>query len=67
MHASLLPFPMLNVPSFDQKIIVLQSAVKLERREARQLKKETKEIYKSESHRAQKVAAFTGPSSIHLM
>ncbi|XP_047972290.1 protein LTV1 homolog [Salvia hispanica] len=44
-----------------------KSAVKLERREARQLKKETKEVYKFESHRAQKVAAFTGPSSIHLM
>ncbi|KAH6810839.1 hypothetical protein C2S51_024601 [Perilla frutescens var. frutescens] len=44
-----------------------KSAVKLERREARQLKKETKEVYKSEGHRAQKVAAFTGPSSIHLM
>lgn len=44
-----------------------KSAVKLERREARQLKKETKEVYKSEGHRAQKVAAFTGPSTIHLM
>lgn len=45
----------------------LQSAVKLERREARQVKKEMKGLYKSESNRAQKVAAFTGPSSIHLM
>ncbi|XP_057789849.1 uncharacterized protein LOC131006734 isoform X2 [Salvia miltiorrhiza] len=44
-----------------------KSAVKLERREARQLKKEMKEVYKFEAHRAQKVAAFTGPSSIHLM
>ncbi|KAL0314621.1 UNVERIFIED_CONTAM: hypothetical protein Sangu_2306500 [Sesamum angustifolium] len=44
-----------------------KSAVKLERREARQMKKEMKGLYKSEAHRAQKVAAFTGPSSIHLM
>ncbi|KAK6115277.1 hypothetical protein DH2020_007546 [Rehmannia glutinosa] len=43
------------------------SAVKLERREARQIKKEMKGLYKSEAHRAQKVAAFTGPSSIHLI
>lgn len=44
-----------------------KSAVKLERREARQLKKEMKVVYNSEGHRAQKVAAFTGPSSVHLM
>ncbi|XP_051139225.1 uncharacterized protein LOC127257011 isoform X2 [Andrographis paniculata] len=44
-----------------------KSAVKSERREARQVKKEMKGLYKSEAHRAQKVAAFTGPSSIHLM
>ncbi|GER57060.1 LTV1-like protein [Striga asiatica] len=44
-----------------------KSAVKLERREARLMKKEMKGLYKSEAHRAQKVAAFTGPSSIHLM
>ncbi|KAL8059139.1 hypothetical protein ABFX02_03G067000 [Erythranthe guttata] len=44
-----------------------KSAVKLERREARLMKKEMKGLYKSEGHRAQKVAAFTGPSSIHLM
>ncbi|CAA0841210.1 Unknown protein [Striga hermonthica] len=44
-----------------------ESAVKLERREARLMKKEMKGLYKSEAHRAQKVAAFTGPSSIHLM
>ncbi|KAG8377871.1 hypothetical protein BUALT_Bualt08G0078600 [Buddleja alternifolia] len=44
-----------------------KSAVKLERREARQTKKEIKVLYKSEGQRAQKVAAFTGPSSIHLM
>ncbi|KAL3640944.1 hypothetical protein CASFOL_015912 [Castilleja foliolosa] len=44
-----------------------KSAVKSERREARQVKKEMKGLYKSEGQRAQKVAAFTGPSSIHLM
>ncbi|KAL3840259.1 hypothetical protein ACJIZ3_024850 [Penstemon smallii] len=44
-----------------------KSAVKSERREARQMKKETKGLYKFEAQRAQKVAAFTGPSSIHLM
>jgi protein LTV1 len=41
--------------------------VKEERREARRIKKETKELYKSEGYQAQKVAAFSGPSSIHLM
>lgn len=44
-----------------------KAAVKDERREARRIKKELKVIYKSESQHAQKVAAFTGPSSIHLM
>ncbi|XP_073288174.1 uncharacterized protein [Primulina huaijiensis] len=44
-----------------------KDAVKLERREARQRKKEMKVLYKSEAQNAQKVAAFTGPSSIHLM
>ncbi|KAL3639105.1 hypothetical protein CASFOL_017012 [Castilleja foliolosa] len=44
-----------------------KSGVKSERREARQAKKEMKGLYKSEAHRAQKVAAFTGPSCIHLM
>ncbi|CAN4122930.1 unnamed protein product [Withania somnifera] len=42
-------------------------AVKEERREARRMKKETKELFKCEAQRAQKVAAFTGPSAIHLM
>ncbi|XP_057503665.1 uncharacterized protein LOC130787291 isoform X2 [Actinidia eriantha] len=42
-------------------------AVKEERREARRVKKEMKELYKGEAQRAQRVAAFTGPSSIHLM
>ncbi|KAM7515249.1 hypothetical protein LguiA_004832 [Lonicera macranthoides] len=42
-------------------------AVKEERREARRVKKEMKELYKSEGQHAQKVAAFSGPSSIHLM
>ncbi|GAA0147574.1 hypothetical protein LIER_07239 [Lithospermum erythrorhizon] len=44
-----------------------KAAVKEERRQARRVKKETKELYKYEAHRAQKVAAFTGPSAIHLM
>ncbi|MCE3214751.1 hypothetical protein HAX54_053222 [Datura stramonium] len=44
-----------------------KAAVKEERREARRMKKEMKELYKCEAQRAQKVAAFTGPSSIHLM
>ncbi|KAK4351916.1 hypothetical protein RND71_027434 [Anisodus tanguticus] len=44
-----------------------KAAVKEERREARRMKKETKVLYKCEAHRAQKVAAFTGPSAIHLM
>ncbi|PWA55281.1 hypothetical protein CTI12_AA428980 [Artemisia annua] len=44
-----------------------KAAVKEEKREARRAKKDLKELYKSESHQAQKVAAFTGPSSIHLM
>lgn len=47
--------------------ILLQSAVKAERRESRQMKKDMKGLYKSEGQRAQKVAAFTGPSSIHLV
>lgn len=41
--------------------------MKEERRAARRMKKETKELYKCEAQRAQKVAAFTGPSTIHLM
>lgn len=44
-----------------------KSAVKLERRQARLVKKEMKGLYKSEANRAQRVAAVTGPSSIHLM
>ncbi|KAH0671514.1 hypothetical protein KY290_026270 [Solanum tuberosum] len=44
-----------------------KAAVKEERREARRMKKETKELYKCEAQRAQKVAAFTGPSAIHLI
>ncbi|XP_075518892.1 uncharacterized protein LOC142552892 [Primulina tabacum] len=43
-----------------------KGAVKLDRREARQRKKEMRGLYKSEAQNAQKVAAFTGPSSIHL-
>ncbi|KAL6995768.1 hypothetical protein U1Q18_005904 [Sarracenia purpurea var. burkii] len=44
-----------------------KAAVKDERREARQAKKEMKGLYRCEAQRAQKVAAVTGPSSIHLM
>ncbi|KVI06501.1 protein LTV1 homolog [Cynara cardunculus var. scolymus] len=44
-----------------------KAAVKEEKREARRAKKDLKELYKSEAQHAQKVAAFTGPSSIHLM
>ncbi|CAN1163485.1 Protein LTV1 homolog [Linum perenne] len=43
-----------------------KAAVKEERREARRLKKETKVVYKCEAHRAQRVAAISGPSSINL-
>lgn len=44
-----------------------KAAVKEERREARRAKKDMKGLYKGEAQHAQKVAAFTGPSSIHLM
>lgn len=44
-----------------------KSALKEERREARRLKKEIKGMYRCEGQRAQKVAAISGPSSIHLM
>ncbi|KAK1433622.1 hypothetical protein QVD17_10535 [Tagetes erecta] len=44
-----------------------KAAVKEEKREARRAKKDLKGLYKSEAQQAQKVAAFTGPSSIHLM
>ncbi|KAL6959667.1 hypothetical protein U1Q18_039821 [Sarracenia purpurea var. burkii] len=44
-----------------------KAAVKEERREARRAKKEMKGLYRCEAQRAQKVAAVTGPSSIHLM
>lgn len=44
-----------------------QAAVKEERREARRMKKEMKGLYRCEAQRAQKVAAVSGPSSIHLM
>ena len=47
--------------------VCVQIAVKEERREARRVKKEMKELYKGEGQHAQKVAAFSGPSSIHLM
>ncbi|KAG6608572.1 Protein LTV1-like protein, partial [Cucurbita argyrosperma subsp. sororia] len=44
-----------------------KAAVKEARREARRTKKELKELYKGETHRAQKVVAVSGPASIHLM
>ncbi|CAL5415908.1 unnamed protein product [Camellia sinensis] len=44
-----------------------KAAIKEERREARRVKKEMKGLYRCEAQRAQKVSAFTGPSSIHLM
>lgn len=45
----------------------MQAAIKEARREARRTKKEMKGLYKGEAHRAQKVVAFSGPASIHLM
>ncbi|XP_008800299.2 protein LTV1 homolog [Phoenix dactylifera] len=44
-----------------------KAAVKEERREARRAKKELKGLYRGEAQRAQKVAAVSGPSSMHLM
>ncbi|PON91007.1 Low temperature viability protein [Trema orientale] len=44
-----------------------KAAVKEERKEARRVKKEMKGLYKGEAQRAQRVAAISGPSSIHLM
>ncbi|KAF5748912.1 hypothetical protein HS088_TW04G00873 [Tripterygium wilfordii] len=44
-----------------------KAAVKGERREARHMKKEMKGLCRSEAQRAQRVAAISGPSSIHLM
>ncbi|KAK7283833.1 hypothetical protein RIF29_13580 [Crotalaria pallida] len=44
-----------------------KAAVKEERHEARRLKKETKGLYRCEAHRAQRAAAVSGPSSIHLL
>ncbi|GAB2268131.1 hypothetical protein Dimus_003110 [Dionaea muscipula] len=46
---------------------VRKAAVKEERREARRLNKEVKELYRGEAKLAQKVAAISGPPSIHLM
>lgn len=48
-------------------MLVFQTAVKEERREARKMKKEIKGLYKFEAQRAQRVAAVAGPSSVHLM
>ncbi|WOL09583.1 hypothetical protein Cni_G18336 [Canna indica] len=44
-----------------------KAAVKEERREARRAKKELKGLYRCEAHRAQKVAAVSGPSSTRIM
>jgi len=46
--------------------LLVQAAVKEERREARSAKKALKVLYKDESQRAQHGAANTGPSGIHL-
>lgn len=43
-----------------------KAAVKEERRAARVSKKDTKLMYKDESQRAQRTAAFTGPATVHL-
>lgn len=47
--------------------ICFQLAVKRERSEARKMKKAMKELYRSETQQAQKVAAISGPSAIRLM
>ncbi|GAY60927.1 hypothetical protein CUMW_205850, partial [Citrus unshiu] len=44
-----------------------KAAVKEGRREARRAKKEMKELYRCEAQRAQKAAAISCPSSVHLM
>ncbi|KAG6510067.1 protein LTV1 homolog [Zingiber officinale] len=44
-----------------------KAALKEERRESRRAKKELKGLYKCEGQRAQKVAAISGPSAIHIM
>ncbi|XP_077231474.1 low temperature viability protein [Tasmannia lanceolata] len=44
-----------------------KAAVKEEKREARKAKKELKGLYRGEAQHAQKVAAISGPCSIHLM
>eukprot|EP00250_Pteridium_aquilinum_P013908 c21653_g1_i1 orf=736-2304(-) len=43
-----------------------KAAVKEEKRLARVSKKDTKLMYKDESQRAQRTAAFTGPATVHL-
>lgn len=45
----------------------VQAALKEEKKEARRAKKDLKVLYKCETQKAQKVAAVSGPSSIHLM
>ncbi|XP_039123595.1 protein LTV1 homolog [Dioscorea cayenensis subsp. rotundata] len=44
-----------------------KAALKEEKKEARRAKKDLKVLYKCETQKAQKVAAVSGPSSIHLM
>ncbi|KAG0470948.1 hypothetical protein HPP92_015494 [Vanilla planifolia] len=44
-----------------------KAAVKEERREARRAKKELKGLYRCETHKAQKIAAVSMPSAMHLM
>lgn len=47
-------------------LIWMQAAVKEKRREALQMRKETSGLYKEAARRAQRVAAISGPSSVHL-
>ncbi|KAK4278941.1 hypothetical protein QN277_016713 [Acacia crassicarpa] len=44
-----------------------KTAVKEERREARRLKKEMRELYKQETHRGQRDAVISGPTTIPLL
>ena len=45
----------------------MQAAVKEGRREAQRAKKEMKDLYRCEAQGAQKAAAISCPSSVHLM
>ncbi|KAM7269209.1 hypothetical protein ACFE04_024706 [Oxalis oulophora] len=45
----------------------MQAAVKEERREARKMKKDMKDLYRHEGQRAQRAAAISAPSTIRIM